>query len=192
MRTPDKQIFRTSPRRPKCLCASSVFWLPSWIFRFRRRQHRNFLLFGNRIVCLDSLTGLAMERYLFVCCVYIRSLRSGPVAAPGASFLGALDKSRYRLPARSYWCTISVHLRTRMVELLERSVDERKRAEAAERKRSAIKASTNSGEVVGMEPGRGAYNWSGESFDIFGIDPAEESRFERWLSGVVPRKMWSG
>jgi PAS domain-containing protein len=67
-----------------------------------------------------------------------------------------------------------------MVELLERSVDERKRAEASLRESEAqLRLAQTAANIGSWEwnPVDGAYNWSGESFDIFGIDPAEESRF---------------
>lgn len=155
MRAPGKQIFQISPAQAKVCVCPRRFGCLRGLFGSRRRQHRDFLLFGNRTVCLDSFTGLVMERYLFVCWVYIRWLRAGPITGRDARFLGALDKSCYDCQRTS----IGGALRTSTYSYGRTAGAQCRREEAsrscAERKRSAIQASANSGKYrqLGVEPG---------------------------------------
>jgi signal transduction histidine kinase len=80
---------------------------------------------------------------------------------------------------------VSIHLRTRMVERLAR-------AEVALRDREGqLRLAQTAANIASWEwnPVEGVYNWSGESLDVFGIDPAEELPFEKWLSRVDPDDM---
>jgi signal transduction histidine kinase len=84
---------------------------------------------------------------------------------------------------------VSIHLRTRMVERLARSMVERKRAEAALRDSEAqLRLAQTAANIASWEwdPVDGEYKWSGESLEVFGMDPTEELRFEKWLSRVDP------
>ena len=81
---------------------------------------------------------------------------------------------------------VSIHLRTRMVERLSA------RAKAALRDREGqLLLAQTAANIASWEwnPVEGVYNWSGEGLDVFGIDPAEELPFEKWLSRVDPDDM---
>ena len=189
MRTPDKQIFQISPAQAKVLvCVLGV--LVSFL-DFSVPGDVNIAIFYCLAIALcvwtRSLVWLWSSTFLFVVFTFAGfGLAPSPVQAH-ASWVHWTNRAM--TASALVLVAISVHLRTRMVELLERSVDERKRAEAALSESEAqLRLAQTAANIGSWEwnPVDGAYNWSGESFDIFGIDPAEESRFERWLSGVDP------
>ncbi len=83
---------------------------------------------------------------------------------------------------------IFIHLRIRMLERLERNIADRKRSETALRQSEArLRLAQTAANIASWEwnPVDRAYNWSGESADIFGVDPSE-SGFEKWLARVDP------
>ena len=80
---------------------------------------------------------------------------------------------------------VSIHLRTRMVERLARA------KEALRDREGQLLLAQTAANIASWEwnPVEGVYNWSGEGLDVFGIDPAEELPFEKWLSRVDPDDM---
>jgi PAS domain S-box-containing protein len=189
MRAPDKQSFQMSPAQAKVLvCVLGVLVA---LADFSVPGDVNIAIFYCLAIALcvwtRSLVWLWSATFLFVVFTFAGfGLAPSPVQAH-ASWVHWTNRAM--TASALVLVAISAHLRTRMVQLLERSVDERKRAEAALSESEAqLRLAQTAANIGSWEwnPVDRAYNWSGESFDIFGIDPAEGSRFEKWLSGVDP------
>ncbi len=189
MRAPGKQIFQISPAQAKVyVCVLGV--LVAFV-DFSVPGDVNIAIFYCLAIALcvwtRSLVWLWSATFLFAVFTFAGfGLAPSPVETH-ASWVHWTNRAM--TASALVLVALSVHLRTRMVELLERSVDERKRAEAALSESEAQFRLAQTAANIGSwewNPVDGAYNWSGESFDIFGIDPAEESRFEKWLSRVDP------